>query len=34
MVDFGGWANENYRIPGEKLEDVMSEDLGPRRPAE
>ena len=27
LLDFGGWASESYRIPGEKLEDVMSEDL-------
>lgn len=25
MIDFGSWANETYRIPGEHLEDVSSE---------
>lgn len=33
MIDFGGWANETYRIPGEPLEDVSSDDpeAGPQK---
>lgn len=27
LIDFGGWANESFRIPGEPLRDVMSEDV-------
>lgn len=27
LIDFGDWAQERYRIPGEELDDVMSEDL-------
>ena len=27
LVDFGDWANERHRIPGERLEDVSSADL-------
>ena len=27
MIDFGGWASETYRIPGERLEDVSSDDI-------
>ena len=27
LIDFGDWAEERYCIPGEQLEDVMSEDL-------
>ncbi len=29
LVDFGDWADERHRIPGEKLEDVFSDDLNP-----
>ena len=27
LIDFGDWASESHRIPGQPLEDVMSEDL-------
>ena len=27
LIDFGEWADERRRIPGQPLEDVMSEDL-------
>ena len=27
LIDFGDWADESYRIPGEKFDDVLSEDL-------
>ncbi len=28
LIDFGDWADERYRIPGERLEDVSSDDMG------
>ena len=31
LVDFGEWADERRRIPGQPLEDVMSEDLDRER---
>ncbi len=27
LIDFGDWASERYRIKGEPLEDVATEDL-------
>ena len=27
LIDFGDWAEERHRIPGQQLEDVMSDDL-------
>ena len=31
LIDFGEWADERHRIPGQPLEDVMSEDLDRER---
>ena len=31
LIDFGEWADERRRIPGQPLEDVMSEDLDGER---
>ena len=31
LIDFGEWADERRRIPGQPLEDVMSEDLDRER---
>ena len=27
LIDFGDWADERNRIPGERLKDVLSDDL-------
>jgi len=27
LIDFGAWADEQYKIPGEEFEDVSSDDI-------
>ena len=29
LIDFGGWADESHTIPGERFDDVLSEELNP-----
>lgn len=30
LIDFGAWANESHKIPGQEFDDVLSEDINPR----
>lgn len=27
LIDFGAWADERYKIPGEQFEDISSDDM-------
>ncbi len=29
LIDFGAWAGEEHKIPGEPFDDVLSEDVNP-----
>ena len=30
LIDFGAWANESHKIPGQEFDDVLSDDIDPR----
>ena len=30
LIDFGAWANENHKIPGQEFDDMLSDDLDQR----